>query len=162
MRLKYYSYYPYEDPEYKVVPRTPKKGDSNLSKHAVDLAFRLYPAALCESMKEVDAITFVEHCFEAMDRPDARLDYCPGDISYQDKNYDVIVVPTEHFYGATNSNDGVYVVEENGVERFFTIDSLDGVEEHKSWKNAIYHITHSGWHIAEGYTKGIDYTRYEK
>lgn len=151
MQLKYYSFYPYENPGYKLVHRKPKRNDCNLSKSAVDLAFQLYPAAICETVDHERSISeFIADCWEAMDMPQYRTDYNPGDVSYIDPVYHVKVIPTQHFYGATNSLDGVYVID----DVYYTIDSGEVV----SYISLVEAINAIAWRWgADNYTKGINY-----
>lgn len=102
MELIYYSYYPYKDPNKVLV----KDEDEN------DLwgqPFRLYKAATCKSLIDFQSEKdFVHACFEAMDCPEYRIqDYEKGQ-PYKDEYYGVEVTPTKYFYGATNSEDGVF------------------------------------------------------
>ncbi len=131
MKLIYYSYYPYNDPEFKIV----EDEDGN---DLYNLPFRLYRAATCHTMSaNINSNEeFVMACFEAMDRPDARgfnpkKSYTDGDIT---------VYPTKDFYGATNTRDGVYAVESShGSTRYYVI-SREGVIECHDWYNAVLSI----------------------
>lgn len=105
MKLIYYSCYSYEADDFKVVDNPNGRGD------ALDMPFRLYKAAECEGDFD-DVPEFIMACWEVMDMPSCKN---VDDIHkpYTLKHYDgteVKVTPTKYFYGATNSCDGVYVV----------------------------------------------------
>lgn len=131
MKLNYYSHYPYNDPEFKII----EDEDGN---DLFDLPFRLYRAAKCHTMSaNINSNEeFVMACFEAMDCPDTRgfnprRSYTDGDIT---------VYPTKNFYGATNTRDGVYAVESSqGSTRYYVI-SRDGVIECPNWYDAVLSI----------------------
>jgi hypothetical protein len=69
-----------------------------------------------------------------MDRPDVRmgLDLKKMPESYVDDYYQVKVYPKKHFYGATNTLDGIYVVD----SKHYIVDD-ESVCECCSWENAV-------------------------
>lgn len=134
MELIYYSYYPYKDPNKVLV----KDEDEN------DLwgqPFRLYKAARCHSLYFDSVEEFVNACYEAMDRPDVRIDGYRKCMSYKDDTYKVDVYPTKNFYGATNEKDGVFYVKdaERGMSRVFVMD-MTGLHEKFSWYEAVLSV----------------------
>lgn len=137
MELIYYSYYPYNDPEFRTIE------DEDGMELCVK-PFRLYRAATCKALTEFDSEkSFVEACFEAMDRPDA-------------SNGDVTVDPTTSFYGATTIKDGVYVIKSCGSPKYYVI-SREGVIEFPNWYEAVLDI----WRFnSDQYsTKLVDFTK---
>lgn len=132
MELTYYSYYPYKDPEF----RRTKEGNNDLCVQP----FRLYKAATCKALTEFDSEeAFVEACYEAMDCPEYRIENYKKRHSYKDTEYDIEVIPTEHFYGATNSDDGVFYFPESGRSYIFTMLD-DGPVIKDTWFDAVLSI----------------------
>ena len=141
MELIYYSYYPYEDPDYRIV----KDEDGN------DLCaqpFRLYKAAVCKSLIDFQSEEdFVLACFEAMDSPDCRIKGYQTGKPYKDSDFGVEVFPTKHFYGCTNSADGVYCINHTNYVKSHKLEAY-------SWRNALLKVYN--FHAREYATKLID------
>lgn len=134
MKLHYYSYYPYKDPNCRIED-TPE-GDMFTQ------PFRLYKSAECYSLTDFKSEEdFINACYEAMDRPECRIvDYREGE-PYKDTKYGVEVIPAKHFYGATNVADGVFVTERGqtiGVLHFY-VKLLDKVIS-TDWDSAVLKV----------------------
>ena len=153
MELTYYSYYPYNDPNRKDVTVVDENGYEN------DLwgqPFRLYKAAVCRSLVDFQSEEdFVKACFEAMDCPEYRISDYESGKPYKDDLYGIEVTPTEHFYGATNSYDGVFVIKQRlGVNCY--VNLLRGWKQEQSWYHAVTTIFR--YHHDEYVTKLCDFS----
>lgn len=120
MKLEYYSVYPYKAEDFK-------RGHDECGSY-YDMPFRLYHAATCEGIGN-SISQFILDCWEVMDMPS-----CKGiDNIHQPYMLDGInVIPTKHFYGATNSCDGVYVIN----NKYYIIDYSCDVKEYSSFEEA--------------------------
>lgn len=153
MKLKYYSWYPWKAEDYKRVT-IPPKGNDDYERTMLDMPFRLYLAATCEG--ESRSISeFISDCYEAMDRPDARFEWVPSKGAYLDTTYNVLVTPTKHFYGATNSYDGIYE-----INNLYYATGWEGTKCFSDLKSAILFVARYQ-HQSEMFLKGIDYTLFK-
>ena len=145
MKCVYYSYYPYESDDFKVVDAESHGCDWTGS--AFDMPFRLYKAAVCDG-EFSSAEDFVSACFEALDMP-----HYKGVIDFHKlfKLYDVHVSPTKHLYGATNSMDGVYLVN----DIFYAVNNRGEVIKYNTWHEAVDAVR---LHLHGGYIQGVDYS----
>ena len=132
-RLTYYSKYPYE--RQGGCKYVSKEGEKSTY---YDFPFQLYKAAECETTVESLSNTqFVKNCFEAMDCPNYRNVEYDDSGNYLDKDYNVKVSPTKHFYGATNSDDGIYELKDGHTTSYLVMHYNGTVKSFNSWKEAV-------------------------
>lgn len=146
MECIYYSAYPYKAKDFKKVDAA--KHGCKWRGTAYQMPFRLYKAAICETTNVFTEVEFVKQLWEVLDMPNYKG---IEDITKKFTLDGIEVTPLEHFYGATNSNDGVYVINDH----FYTI-GMGGVKRHISWEDAF------DWVFQEKgrtYLCGKDYTR---
>lgn len=136
----YYSMYPYTAEDFRVVEDPEGCGD------AFDMPFRLYKAAEC-SGNDAHVLAFLHRCWEVMDRPD-----CKGvdDIHSPYELDGVSVIPTKHFYGATNSRDGVYEVD----NAFYVINYDCEWRRFETFRDAL--VFCYTYYINRGYLQGCE------
>ena len=150
MELIYYSYYPYKDPN-KVLVKDENGNDLWAQ------PFRLYKAAVCKSLIDFQSEEdFIRACFEAMDSPEYRIQNYKKGKSYKDGDYGVEVIPTRHFYGATNDYDGVFVITRQPNKGYYVM-LIRGLKEEQSWQHAV--VTTYRYHSNHYATKLVDFTR---
>lgn len=146
MKSIYYSAYPYKAKDFKKVDAS--EHGCKWRGTALDMPFRLYKSAICETTKVLTEVEFVNELWEVLDMPNYKG---VKDITKKYKLNDINVIPLEHFYGATNSNDGVYVINNH----FYTI-ATDGVKIHESWEDAFDAVYREK---GRTYLRKKDYTR---
>lgn len=147
MNCVYYSRYPYEADDFKVVDA--EKYGCKWRGSAYDMPFRLYKAAICEG-NYTNAVYMVKDLFEALDMPQYKgVKNCmkPFKLKYSEKL--IKVHPTKNYYGATNSMDGVYVID----EKYYIVRPDYKVKMYKTWRGAFMAIFKNNNY---GFLKGFD------
>jgi len=153
MKLEYFSCYPFNDPK-AITIRDEERGDLE------GRPFRLYHAATCESIIDFKSEEdFVRACYEAMDRPDCRIDDYKEGEPYEDIEYGVKVIPTKHFYGATNTMDGIFCSDKSVRRNSFRyVKSFKGFTNYPNWYSALLDIYK---YRSDSYaTKLVDFEKY--
>lgn len=149
MKAVYYSkYFDKREGGYSFVH---KEGD--ISTYC-NFPFQLYRAAVCKDLSDERYVpAFIRRCYEAMDMPGYRIgNYTHGE-PYEDSDYKVRVTPTKHFYEATNSYDGVFVID----NKYYVI-GMEGIRSFQTWEAAVDFVFHKT-ERPEHWLQGIIYKR---
>ena len=147
MKCIYYSKYSHAADDRKIVDA--KTHGCNWTGDAMDMPFRLYKAAECESDHE-NPVKMVEDLFDALDMPRVDDKSKPFKVFY---NKEINVVPTKHYYGATNEVDGVYEID--GV---YYVVFYDHIAKFYNWYSAVHKVAKFGRN-ASYYLRGIDFKK---
>lgn len=150
MKCIYYSKYPWQANDFKKVDA--QKHGCNWSGDALDMPFRLYKAAVCES-EHKDPFEMVDDLFEALDMPFLDNRNEPFKVAYNGLEFDV--KPTKHYYGATNEADGVFEID--GI---YYIVYSNVTLWFKDWESAVRRAAMFE-NNSRYYLRGIDYTKPE-
>ena len=149
MKCIYYSRYPYHANDFKKVDA--KEYGCDWTGDALDMPFRLYKAVEAEA-NTFSPKTMVEDLFEALDLPQVDDYHKPFNVFY---GHAFIVIPTKHYFGATNESDGVYEID----GQYYVI-CYDGIAQFSNWESAVRRVAMFE-NNSRYYLRGIDYTKPE-